>query len=244
MDTFDFQFISQFKFLTAFIAAVALFFLLRLLFRFSERIVARRERYSMLLRLFPAVETLVWLIFLYWAAHFVLGYNPVFMAAYLVILAAVGAWFFWFALRDIIAGVVLQLQDVYRNGQEIRVDNLEGVIRKVGKLGLELEQADGERIKIPYSRISGNVHTKIEPGEQVRRTRFSMAIPRRGNVNDVITQLRFQLLTMPWIQPGSDPNSELTGQDTEFFRFEIQVQALSEQYGRDIETYLREQLNH
>ncbi len=243
MDTFDFQFISQFKFLTAFIAAVALFFLLRLLFRFSERIVARRERYSMLLRLFPAVETLVWLIFLYWAAHFVLGYNPVFMAAYLVILAAVGAWFFWFALRDIIAGVVLQLQDVYRNGQEIRVDNLEGVIRKVGKLGLELEQADGERIKIPYSRISGNVHTKIEPGEQVRRTRFSMAIPRRGNVNDVITQLRFQLLTMPWIQPGSEPEISLLAEQNEKFEFEIILHVVNKNFIPEIEKALREKLN-
>lgn len=156
-------------------------------------------------RLLPVLEVTVGLLYVVWALEAVLQggvYHDVAMfMAFAVIVLLLG----WFAARDWVAGIVLKVENAYDAGQHLRLGEVEGTILTVGPLSLEVESSQGERIRIPYSRLSGEIRG-LRSGDAPREHyRFQIDVHDCVDAAAATRRLREAILNSPWSPPDREP---------------------------------------
>jgi len=198
------------------IAAVILFFVLRLLFRTLKILQVRYFSGNLSYqRYFPVVEMLVWLSFIYWALEQILT-DPLYFTVFFITISVIGLlWIGWYAARDYIAGIILRAQDVYEVGHQLVVGKIAGKILKIGYLNIELQKEDGIIIKVPYSKITSKVHYNKNENKLVSTYKFHLKVTSEAVLKGVIDRIHKSVLNSPWhashISPQINKRAENNG---------------------------------
>lgn len=205
------------------IVGVLLFLLLRLFFR-SLRIIDIRYNTSLSYqRFFPVVEMLVWLSFIYWSLEQIL-IEPLYFTVFFITISVIGlAWIGWYAARDYIAGIILRSQDVYEVGHQLAIGTIVGRILKIGYLNIELQKSDGTVLKVPYSRIAGNVHYNKDENRLVSTYKFPLKIPSQAVIDGALEKIRRSVLNSPWHASHISPQINKVAEDNNMVYLEIVV---------------------
>lgn len=151
------------------------------------------------LKAFPLAELALWSALFFWALHQLLGearIYPFVTAIIVIVLILVTGWYF---LRDVVAGVILRADSVFRIGQEIKTPSLSGSISRIGWRSLLVITDDGEEIIVPYSqlindRISLNT-TNGKPAGYVA----NLKIPANQSPEYISSFLHKSMIETPWI---------------------------------------------
>ncbi len=189
----------QWGIIKVFLAAIAVFVVVR----FSRHllhisVIRNRASAAWLARLFPVIELLIWLAFLVWAFRQIFN-EPFYFSVFFIALAFIAmGWLGWYAARDYIAGIILRAQDIYEPGQQIIVGEYKGRIRKLGYLSIELEEDDGTLLKLPYSKLTGQIHYSKKQGSQVTCQSFTLQVPSAKVSHDFLESLAGMILNSPW----------------------------------------------
>lgn len=224
------------------ISAAGILFLALVLIRRLLRVLLARGVYRVAFhRAFPVVESLVWILFAVWAAGLVFV-DPLSQTVAVLTLIAVGVfWLSWFAAKDFIAGLILRLQDDYAVGQEIHLNDVEGRILTVGYLGMDIEQASSEVMRIPYSKLTGVVHSRRPPASS-NHHQFRVEIPKRVSLEETLRRVRESALTSPWASLTKEPQIRPIAETDEEFILEVAVYGIgperSEAIERDVRSHL------
>lgn len=213
----------------------------RFLRRWLHALAGLRRSFAPVHRVLPAIEASLWLIYVMWAVGAVFTEGWYSNAALLMILAVGLALVSWFAARDWIAGIILRVQDAYEIGQKVRIGDVEGTIGRVGYLALEIELTGGERTKIPYSRISGQVRSQIRTGVMSNDHRFEIEIDDGISLGEAKRTLRKAILNSPWAAFDREPQISLLA-ETPTYRFAVVVHTTGVGTGQAMEHHLRELL--
>jgi len=232
--------ISERAVLQTLVAGVLLYFLFRLLSRILNIIPEHRLRPA-LTRLLSAIEGIGWIFFLFWAVGKLFTeplYNTI---ATLFLLAIVGVWIAWYAVRDWIAGVLLKVQDVYESDQFIQLDDMQGRVTRLGYLSMEIEQENGDRVKIPYSKISGQIHSIHHPEVLSNYYRFQVSVPQTSSAVDASNALRTAILNTPWSSPQKPIRINLVQESENMYVFEAMVYATRQSFAQAIEDAVRQE---
>ena len=220
---------------------VVLLFLFRFLHRLLDALLRLRGFLAPLSRVLPVVEAALWLTYVVWAVGAVFAEGLYYNAALLMVLAISLALVSWFAARDWIAGIILRVQDAYKTGQKIRFDEVEGTIRQVGHLALEIELSDGEQAKIPYSRISGRIRSQIRPDMTSNYYHFEIEIGNEIPLSEARQILRTAIMNSPWTTFDQEPQIKLLTDTSNHYSFEAVVHTTGVGGGQAIEHHVKEQ---
>ncbi len=106
-----------------------------------------------LLRWLPLSVAVTAVVYGLWAAHALFSWDPVLARVAVTAVMAVAAVAGFFAVADLVAGVVLRVSGLCTVGDRIRVGDIAGEVVAVGLRTLHLETDAGERIVVPHRRL-------------------------------------------------------------------------------------------
>lgn len=193
-------------------------------------------------RAFPAAEAVFWFLFACGALRWIFSDSWPFALGFALLLTVTVLGFFWYSLRDYIAGTFLKMEDTCRPGEYLRTARTAGRILRIGRLGIQLAGEQGETVRVPYSLLAGSVSAWSDP-DGSRRLSFRVSVPKpRGMGDDAREALLLGLLSSPWVPAGASPRIDLSGENDEVYVFQVTLEGADERRLPDIERHVRDGL--
>lgn len=240
MEVFELQ-ISQSLILKILLYGVILFALLRLISRLLLLPRVKKILDHRVNRAFPFIEAFIWTLFLIWASQQLFAGKPVYTVVLTGAILLIVVWASWFAIRDVVAGIILKAEDAYEVNQWIKVKEIEGRIKKLGYRSLYIEAEGGQTLRLPYGEIAGEQRILSDLRETSRSHAFSLEMPKTLSIEETAERLRRRLLNSPWSSPKRDPRVKYLGESGDFYRFEVVAYTLGEDFSRKVEDYVKQQ---
>ncbi len=191
-----------------------------------------------LVKIGPLAELVVWMIYITSTIAWSLKGNPqVRMLALggLVVLVLVALWF---AIRDYLSGVILRTESHINIDDEVTVGDASGHVRSLRARGLELEQAHGDTLFVPYRHVRDAMLLKRRRKLAVARHTFVVNIPANVTPTAARACIREATLLSHWISPSDAPRVAAIDHD----RLEVTIYTLSDTHVADVERVVREAL--
>jgi hypothetical protein len=192
-------------------------------------------RRAWLMRTLPVVEALAFVGYLF------VTLPPLFASPAWGMTAAVAVMLLallvisWFALGDVVAGVMMRASGFSEPGDWVRVGELRGVVRRIGLRTVELETEHGDQAIIPYSQLAKEPLVRAPALAGISRHRFSIQLPAGMQAWRGRELARRAALNCHWSSAARDPDVEvLPGGE-----LEVHVFPLDSARGPDIEDAVR-----
>lgn len=216
--------------LQLFILALILLLLLRLAYRALHLIEPGRRVRRVLLRFFPMMEFAIWLWFVFRASSAAFSqypYHNIVMSALALALVVV---FGWYVLRDLVAGMVIKTESSLDKDQFLKTELASGRIKRLGYRSILLETDNGDKIRIPYSRLNKLLLHHPAEEETSHSHVIEMRVDRKYQAEMIKKDITSQLLNMPWVVTGFPPEVIVTAQDKEYFLVEIRFNVIKKDH--------------
>ena len=137
------------------------------------------------------------------------------------------------AIRDVVAGLLLNLERPFEVGDFVRVAEAEGQVHAFRTRVVELVATDGHRLFVPYRALAGT--TDVRPGGRQRAyaVHVELLVPEGIDATDALAMADEVTRASPWATLSSAPRITLREAqgaplvvDVEAFAFEAQAQPL------------------
>jgi len=241
MENFDFNLqISELALLRFVFLGLLLLIFFRLIGRITKKADMRSSYRNWLRRTVPLVEGLVWFIFI------LIGLNRLTIASFWSSLAIVLIclitliWVSWYALRDIIAGIIIKTEGAITVNDRIQLKEVTGQIKRMGYRIMEMETDTGETVNVPFSKVSGALQIKSNPGEKMKSHRFELISKNDNKIpaNELLRLVQKVAYNAPWSSLKKAPQVKLLKEAEGHKYFEIIIYALKVEYFSSIKNYL------
>jgi len=215
-----------------------LFFALQLGARFLHALARKSALKPVVIKLFPLVELGAWLAYAFWAVWVLFGsmryYDLVVGAMAGLLLFAIA----WFVFRDFFSGMMLKSEYKLEKGQVIRTPLAGGQIVYLGKRFLELEGENGEKIRIPFSRL---VNQWLSfPADAGKSFSYRLSVGLSGREDPVALKVIIgrEMMGMPWII-GPPPQIKILKSPEDGPVLDIRYDLLKEEHALIVEEKIR-----
>ncbi len=216
--------------LQLFILAVILMLLLRLAYRALHLIERGNKMRRILLRYFPMMEFAVWLWFVFRASSAAFSQYPYHNIVMSAIALALVLVFGWYLLRDLVAGMVIKTESSLEKDQFLKTELASGRIKRLGHRSVILETDNGDKIRIPYTRLNKLLLTRPAEEEASHSHVIEISVDRKYQAEMIKKDITSQLLNMPWVVTGLPPEVIVSAKDQSFFRVEIRFNVIKKDH--------------
>ncbi len=223
------------------IAGFVLFTILWLANKAIQSAVAAEKIHPAFQRVFPVAEFLLWFLYLLWALRGIFShwhfYNILMYAVIIAIIIGIG----WFIAKDFIAGIVLKSEVPFKTGQYIGFLQTSGILKNLGYRSLEIETDVGQRIKIPYSRLTGEVITCQPNPDGVKGYETIITLQKNLKNEDVYELIVKRAMLLPWTIPVKKPTVKLLDNENEpEKRYLVKYFAVNPRHAERISQHIKE----
>ena len=177
------------------------------------------------------IEGLSWIVIAVWVLDRLAsgpGLGPAAMAAGGIILVVTLGFN---AIRDVVAGLLFNLERPFEIGDYVRVAEAEGQVHAFRTRVVELVAPDGHRLLVPYRALSGT--TDVRPGgrRKAHSVRVRFDVPDGIDPTEALALADEVARASPWTTLASEPRITLAsdgakGLDVEVFAFDADAQPL------------------
>lgn len=241
MEGLDFSFhLNELAFIRFLILGIVFFLFFRFLGRVSRKAVMRSSYRVWLRRLIPPIEGITWFVFFMLALNS-LSSTSIWGSVIIISICLIAViWISWYGIRDIIAGIILKTEGAIVINDRIQLKEVTGQIKKMGYRIMELETDTGEIVNLPYSRVSGSMQIKSNPGEKMKSHRFEVEISPESNLamNDMVNKVKQVAYNAPWSSLKKAPQVKLLLKEDGHKYMEVIIYALKVEYFSLIKNYL------
>lgn len=186
----------------------------------------------------PLAELVVWMIYVTSALAWSLKGNPQMRMIALAGLVVLVLLALWFAIRDYLSGVILRIEGHIAPDDEITVGDASGHVLALRARGVELEQAHGDTLFVPYRHVRDAKLLKRRRKLAVARHTFVIDIPASVTPTDARACIHEATLLSHWISPSDAPRIAALDHDT----LEVTIYTLSDTHVADVESVVRDAL--
>lgn len=224
---FDFQ-VSLYAILQMLVLGLLLFLILRLVKRFLNQKIQYKD---FLERSWAVGEAIVWILFLIASVRQIIlnpkHYTLIIISLVLILLI----WVAWFALRDLVAGIILKLEGSLGLNEKIIINKTSGHIRKLSYFSLMLETDTGQKVSLPYHIVKNKEKIKETADNFTYKTTLKLSTHKEEftatQIQDKLQQYIFQA---PWIVPTHNPIILLETENSTQYQFNITIFLLHQKY--------------
>ena len=186
-------------------------------------------------RALPFLETLVALVYILTAVPMVFKDHPHYSPLVLSALIAGVVWVSWFAIRDVVVGLVLKAGGVCKVGDWVRLDEVEGRVIALSYRVMELESQSGETSYVPYGRVSQQAIGCTPAVKGLAAHAFTLACSDAVPMPRVKRAIRAAALNHHWASLIREPRIAQTAAG----QLDITVYALEPENGPGLEAIIR-----
>ncbi|MFW5663634.1 MAG: mechanosensitive ion channel domain-containing protein [bacterium] len=224
------------------VLAIALMALLRGAGYFLNLATRKSNVHKYTLRIFPWLEVALWMAYLFWVIHYwfynAASYHLLFASVAIVIIVLLG----WYVLREIISGAVFRSDNRLEPGLQIKTDSIAGSISGLGIMSMEIISAEGEKITVPYSQITGQSMTQKATKGQGKIQVFTITIPQHYGAVNIERRLKHKLLECSWVIAEGDIKIKMDLRDQQY-EVEVSYYSIKDDMLNQTEEMLREYIN-
>ncbi len=211
---------------------------MRVIPRLMRRVFIRKRPYDAFSRIYPFIEFIIWAGFLFWAVNKLFGdkyyFNTITTGIIIVILLIIG----YYVIRDFVAGLILKTEYRLKKGNIIKIEDTTGKITKLSYLSFDIETYNHEKVKIPYSKISGKKITVPNPAESLKKFELNISVSKIKDLLTTKKQIKTKLLNSPWTAVSEQAVIKLKNETLKTYEFVIFVFAQNENHAEKIKQAL------
>ena len=111
--------------------------------------------------------------------------------------------------------------------KKIRLNNKSGKINKTTLRYLEFETDEGEAIRVPYSKISGDYFSKLSPDEKYESHLITLRLTENADKKSLRESLRKRIYNSPWFLTGKEPVIEIISSTEGGYKINLNVYTIN-----------------
>jgi small-conductance mechanosensitive channel len=204
--SFTLPLFSTFEFLL-FIFSV--YILIRIVVKFTAYVKTLRKSYIFLKKILPVIDLSLAVIIVFWIINRIFGNTEMLPEITLSVTLILLSLLVWFWGRDFFAGIILKSENYFELNKMIRLNNKSGKIIKITLRYLEFVTDEGETIRVPYSKISGDYFSKLSPDEKYESHIITLQLNEALDTKTLRESLRKRIYNTPWYLSGKEPVIEI-----------------------------------
>ncbi len=232
------------KIIIVLLIGIAVYVLLKAVNALNKYIYHKYAKWTQKFNFVPAMEFIMWLIFIFWANDFLFKNKSYYQYLVLSLIVIVVVLLAWFIARDFIAGIVLRVQNDLQTNNNIQFGNTEGRIKSQHLTHLKIVTPTGQIVKIPYTRLNQEIVSEISDSTAIEEFKFQIQAKKTMSRQDMEEKIRFLLINSPWCNFNKIPVIRLISESEDLFVFEILVNALNQKHILQLEKSIGEQLSN
>jgi len=223
-NSFSLPLFSSIEFL---VFILTIYILLRVAVKIISYINVLRKPHIFIKKFLPIIDLSILVIITFWFIYrFFIDSDLL-----LIIVAIVALIFFglfgWHWGRDFIAGIILKSENYFEKNKKIRLNNQSGKIIKTTLRYLEFENDEGEAIRVPYSKISGEYFSKLSPGEKYESHLITLQVEKTTDTKTLLETLRKNIYNSPWYLARKEPVIEILSSDSGGYKINLNIYSLN-----------------
>lgn len=196
------------------------------------------KRILPLLDLVIVVITIFWLISkIFWGSEML----PLITASVAIILIVLLGWFWG---RDFVAGIILKSENYFEKNKMIKLNDKCGRIIKTTLRYLEFETDDGESIKVPYSKVSGDYFSKLSPDEKYESNLITLPVDIKTDTISIRESIRKKIYNSPWYLAGKEPVIEIDTSQEGRYKIKVNIYTINSSHADLIRRELLESMGN
>lgn len=226
------------------IFAIAIFFFLRVTLRIINSVKTKNKVYKLILRIFPLIEFTIWITFSLWVLNKLFSDTSFYL---ILMTSAIGSLVLiigWYFLRDFVAGIILKTEIAFEISQRVKTPQAEGILRKTGYRSIEIETDQGERVKIPYSKLTTNAIFLQNKNENSKGHEVKLQVSSSVPIQEFKDRIMNEILLLPWASINKEPKIRVLEQNDEYTVFSISYYSISSRHAALIEQHLKHSLEN
>jgi len=223
-NSFSLPLFSAIEFL---VFVLLIYILLRVAVKIISYINVFRKPYIFIKKFLPIVDLTILVLITFWILYRTFKDSdllPIIMAIVALIFVSLIGWLWG---RDFIAGIILKSENYFEKNKKIRLNNKSGKIVKTTMRYLEFETDEGEAIRVPYSRITGEYFTKLSPGEKYESHLIILHVNQAADTKSLRETVRKNLFNSPWYLVRKEPVIEILSTDEGGYKINLNIYSLN-----------------
>lgn len=204
----EFQY-SGLAFALILVIGITVYWALKRLRKFLRDLPMTRKRRAQFTKIRPVAEVVLLTLFVVLAAQLFFRGDTDYSAAFLAFFALGLIALSWFAIRDVLAGLLIKASEVCLPGDFISIDGISGWIRGLGYRTIALDTQDGGQAFIPYHRVSRQSLIRTPAQDGVCRHTFNATVPEGVEMYEARQTIRRCALNSHWSSVVREPSIEL-----------------------------------
>jgi small-conductance mechanosensitive channel len=222
--SFTLPFFSSIEFLV-FIFSV--YILIRIIVKFTAYIKPFRKSYIFLKKILPMLDLALTVTIIFWIINRIFGDTEVLPVITLAVTLILLILLVWFWGRDFVAGIILKSENYFELNKMIRLNNKSGKIIKITLRYLEFVTDEGETIRVPYSKISGDYFSKLSPDEKYESHIITLQLNEALDTKTLRESLRKRIYNTPWYLSGKEPVIEIISSAEGEYKINLNVYTIN-----------------
>lgn len=215
------------------------FFLLR---KLIDGLKASKKIFSILNRVRPVFEAMVWCAFLFWSVFHLFQSQP--FLAYAIYGAAIVCMGLssWFAIKEAVIGVIFKLEQHIQIGDRIRTGVVHGVVQRIGYRYLEIKTDSRQVAILPYSELARQVFVKIGDASVINTQTLTLDIPKNEDLQQSMKKIKTLVYNSMWVSLQPEPQINVISEKEAFYTINITIAILSPDYFTEIEQIIKKEM--
>jgi len=223
-NSFSLPLFSSIEFL---VFILTIYILLRVAVKIISYINVLRKPHIFIKKILPIVDLTILVLITFWFIYrFFIDSDLLPIIVAIVALIFLGL-FGWHWGRDFIAGIILKSENYFEKNKKIRLNNQSGKIIKTTLRYLEFETDEGEAIRVPYSKISGEYFSKLSPGEKYESHLITLQVEKTSDTKTLLETLRKNIYNSPWYLARKEPVIEILSSDSGGYKINLNIYSLN-----------------
>ncbi len=231
--------ISAFPLISFLLSIIIIYLVLKLTEKFVPRLIKRKNIKSAFNRNFSFFELIVWFVYLLAITPFFLKHNLAFGMGFALLGLVILLFVAWYAGRDLIAGFIIKANTGFKINAHIRINDISGRIVAFYPRNFKLINESGEKLLLPYSSFINKKIVFLPEAKERMSARFKLEIHSDLSAGELVSQLKYQIMTHPKAMLNSVPTIILLKQEDKQFTFEIGFLAINTKGVAEIEAFLK-----
>ena len=202
-------------------------------------LIRNKKRVNQIQKYIQLAGLIIWIFFFSWYLFLFAETKSLF--AYLIfgILLGILYLIFRFWLTDLIAGIIFRNSNRIEEGDRIQYKEHSGKITRIGIRNIEIEDAGGNTIYIPYRNLTSAVYSRTESTEQTSGYSFEIEVPFEEDIDLIMENIKSAIIALPWSSIRKAPQISLKGRTDKSLIFNITVFAIDRSYFGKIEAHIK-----
>ena len=212
--------------------ALSILFLFRVVPYILRRINISNTTRKQINMLSPVVEFVLWSLLAYNVISHFFSEKSYFTAVIISFIILALLVFSFFVLKDFVAGLVLKSEYGIVKGIYVSTKDFSGKILHTSHLNAEILTDNQEIIKVPYSKMNGEIIKIPVEGDLIKKFEFELSFPNEKSIDETKKILFNQLITNAWVISSKQPEIVFLRANENTLFFKVFLFCLSEEHAR------------